>query len=310
MIFDKRSLEERLRDKIELWRRKEKLDQEGQPLPLNGVQLNEPQEPGQDSNQWAEERLKKVIEWISPSDQEYIHESARAKYETHTNDPILKSNIYEAWKSGDIRHIWIHGKAGSGKTVLCSSIVQNMFEYCRHTVNVGQAMFYFSPSDPSRQTMDDLVRSMVVQLGGQEPRISLLYDAYQSAACERPPLITLLDILRRILRSYDEVFLHLDGLDECPFSQDGHCWIAGEFSNWMKDNPNVRMCLTSRDLVEIQQLVFQTGAVPLALDTPDTMPDIRRYVAASLHHHPNLSKLPPTIRITIENELTEKSNGM
>lgn len=60
----------------------------------------------------------------------------------------------------------------------CASQLSKTFEF---TVKTGQyAFFYFSFSDGHKQSEDDLLRSLVAQMGWIEPALSMLRQAYET----------------------------------------------------------------------------------------------------------------------------------
>ena len=89
--------------------------------------------------------------WLSPPDPWPNHDSARRRHEPDTGHWLLKSEQYGKWRAGLVRHLWFHGKAGCGKTVLCSTVIEDIRSYCECRPNAGFAMFYFTFSDKQKQ---------------------------------------------------------------------------------------------------------------------------------------------------------------
>lgn len=240
------------------------------------------------------------------------------KYETDAcptwNASFNRSGIYEnketyeAWKTGFAKHAWIHGKTGSGKTILCSTIVEDIREYCKTTSNAGQAIFYFSFTDQAKQSYESLIRSMVAQLGWKEPAYSLLKRAY-----ERPDRIISVDELQQILSasvaSYYEVFLHMDGLDECSTSQGGRSSVLSSIERLVRDMPNIRTIVTSRDYPQIRSCMEAIRVLEFKLDKNKVDPDIRKYVLTQLAEDYKLQKVSGPTKILIEDTLTRKAEG-
>ena len=106
------------------------------------------------------EQFKKIIDWLSPPDPWTNHESARRQHKAQTGTWLLQSDQYTQWKEGSIRHLWLYGKAGCGKTVLCSTVIEDIRAHCDTAMNSGYAMFYFSFSD-NQKSYTDLLRSLV-----------------------------------------------------------------------------------------------------------------------------------------------------
>jgi predicted ATPase len=78
---------------------------------------------------------------------------------------LLKSSQYQSWKTGAISHLWMYGKAGCSKTILCSTAIEDIRVTCEQDVDTSFAFFYFSFSDERKQSDSDLLRSLVAQVG-------------------------------------------------------------------------------------------------------------------------------------------------
>ena len=115
------------------------------------------------------DRFKKISNWLAPADPETTHVLARRRHEPHTGAWFLQSDEYQNWKAGTLKCLWIYGKAGCGKTVLCSTAIQDIRSHCEGAKNAAHACFYFTFSDNEKQSCENLLRSFVVQLGWKEP---------------------------------------------------------------------------------------------------------------------------------------------
>jgi hypothetical protein len=203
MSFDKKSPAERLLEEMQMWRSADILDSEVV-LSIAPAHRNiHDHEKDKDAEILARIRFDEIVAWMSPPNQSSIHESSRAQCEPGTTDWILETDVYEAWKAGSIRHIWLNGGPGCGKTIMCSTIVEDIHMHCQSTLNVGQAMFYFSWNNESTQSLNGVICSVALQLGMREPSLSLLYDAYQSSD-QNPPTIHQFASIRKYLMKFIE----------------------------------------------------------------------------------------------------------
>jgi hypothetical protein len=257
------------------------------------------------------ELYRKITNWISPTDPWENHHTARKQHEPETGAWLLQGETYQTWKAGldNRHHLWLHGPAGSGKTILCSTAIQDVQAYCDDRTNVGQAIFYFTFSDQTKRTFENLVRSIVAQLGHREPGLSLLRQAY-----ERPGRTIGMDELYRILttivKSYDQIYLHLDGLDECLGEQDARLDILASLEMLLQDLPSIRLIATSRDYPEIRSCMetFKATAMPLDREAVDS--DIRKYVSTQVAGDMQLRQLPASSKELVEETLAQKAHGM
>jgi len=214
------------------------------------------------------------------------------------------------WKSGFVRSLWVHGKAGCGKTILCSTAVEDMRTHCQHLPLTGHAIFYFSFSDNDKQTYQNLVLALVAQLCKKEPGLSMLRQAYEKVERKQPGLEELQKILLTTLASYDHVFLHLDAIDECPESNGVRQKVLGGIGKLLETSPNVRILVTSRDVPDIRCLMEELDAALLSIAAQTLDADIEKYISTQLSRDHQLSRLDAGTRTLIEGTLTQKADGM
>ena len=252
----------------------------------------------------------KIVDWLSPPDPWINHASARRHHEPHTGSWFLQSDYYQRWKGGHIRHLWLHGKAGCGKTVLSSTVIEDVRMHCESAVNTALAVFYFSFSDGRKQSFESLLLSLVAQLGGRGTGLSILQREYDKPNRNLPGPIVLEEILTLSISQYDEVFLVLDALDECPESEDARWNMLGGLKALCERASNLKILATSRELRDIHERIESLGAdfVPISKRPVDA--DIARYVGNELSRDPKLSRLNEDLKILVMKTFAEKADGM
>lgn len=124
------------------------------------------------------DRWRKLVDWILPPEPWTNHYSARQRHEPGTGTWLLQTVPYVTWKAGEVKDIWVSGKAGCGKTVLCSTVVEDIEQHCDTSDMLALGIFYFSFSNNQKQTYRDLVRSLVAQLVWKDLGLSMLQQAY------------------------------------------------------------------------------------------------------------------------------------
>jgi ankyrin repeat domain-containing protein 50 len=256
------------------------------------------------------DQFKKVVGWLSPSDPETNHSAACQRHEPQTGAWLLQYGQYQKWKAGDIRHLWLYGKAGCGKTVLCSTVIEDIRAFCTSRTNVMHANFYFTFSDNQKQSYESLLRSLVAQLGWKEPALSMLLEA-----CQKPNAsISGFDGLERILlacvESYDELFVLLDALDECPEDGEVRQSMLEGLERIARQAPNVRMFVTSREVTEVRESMQILGAEPVSIVGQLVDADIQRYLSTQLLSDRKLCKLDTKTRRLVEEVISRKADGM
>lgn len=144
------------------------------------------------------------------------------------------------------------GKAGCGKTVLCSTAIEDIRYRCRQSTDMACAFFYFTFSDEHKQSDRDLLRSLVAQLGWREPGLSMLRQAYERPNRCVPGPDELEKILLASIKSYSTLFLSLDALDECAEEHDVREGVLDRIESLTSHAPNLNIFATSRELPRIQ----------------------------------------------------------
>ena len=158
----------------------------------------------------------KVISWLGLNDASINHDLAREKHEPTTGDWFLESDMFKTWATAKNKSLWLHGKAGSGKSILCSTIIEHVKTTCIPNSSDQYAYFYFNFQ--AKWTVDHMMRSIIVQLchgQGQIPRD--LRDLYQQchSGQQQPHIKSLLKIFYALLTTSHRTFVILDALDEC-----------------------------------------------------------------------------------------------
>lgn len=259
--------------------------------------------------QQAEQR-RNITAWLSPPDPWTNHEAARQLREPGTGEWLIQSKKYRLWKDGSVRHLWMYGKAGCGKTILCSTAIEDVKAYCNDHPNAGFAVFYFSFSDDQKQRHSDLLRSLVVQLGRKDPGFSMLKQAYDNRNQSLPGQDEIENILSSCFNSYEKVFLLIDALDECPDEGDARLNMFKCVDRLSKQARNVQILATSRDVTDIRDSMKTLDARFIHIAKRHVDKDIQRYLSSQLSGGSHSPLLRLEASGLIEKTLFEKADGM
>jgi hypothetical protein len=256
------------------------------------------------------DQFKKIKAWLSPPDPWTNHTAARQRHEPHTGTWLLQADQYQRWKAGDIRHLWLYGNAGCGKTVLCSTVIEDIREYCDSSSNAMYAAFYFTFSDNQKQSYEDLLRSLVAQLGWKETGLSMLAQACEKPNANRSTVDELEIIALACIQPYDELFLLLDALDECPEGSKVRQNVLEGLERLAQGAGNVRMFVTSREVTDVGDSMQMLGANFASVAARSVDADIRRYISTQLSRDRKLRKLDVTTKELIEETISQRADGM
>ncbi|KAK3669523.1 hypothetical protein LTR78_010577 [Recurvomyces mirabilis] len=255
-------------------------------------------------------RLRKIESWLSPPNPWTSHQSARRLHEPQTGTWLTRSAQFQNWKAASIRHLWLHGRAGCGKTILCSTAIEAVKAHCKGQPDAIYAVFYFSFAEKQKQQPEDLFRSLIVQLGESEPALSMLQQAYDKHGQSTLGLEQLEDMLLSSFQSYSTVFLLIDALDECPQDNDVRLIMLECLTRLSQKAPHVKIFITSRDSPNIRQSMAALGIESMAVGTHPVNEDIRRHVATQMTRDHRLSNLDQKTKALIEETIAMKADGI
>lgn len=170
------------------------------------------------------------------------------------------------------------GATHIGKTILASFIIETI----QKIPNIQVTFFYCKHTDPLRSTFLSIAKSMLIQLlCKNKSLLSYLYEKSSTSGESCLETVALAkDLLKTALKSMDNVFIIIDGLDECE--REHKCAIISWFkaiidTSAEPDSGGIRALLISQDDGEIRRLL---PSVPeLRIKSEDNLEDIRSYTA-------------------------------
>ncbi|KAH9008008.1 hypothetical protein EDB84DRAFT_1447205 [Lactarius hengduanensis] len=172
------------------------------------------------SRNW-ERLLQDLRRWLTPPDPSTNHNIACSAQHERTAAWIFDEKVFKEWESSGSL-LWIHGKAGSGKSILCSGIVRHIITL-RDAGSASMAYFYFDFRDVNKKHRRGLLSSLLIQLASRStPCLDILspvystYDAGKEQPGERALVQCLKDMLMAPSLSQLPTYIILDALDECP----------------------------------------------------------------------------------------------
>ena len=206
--------------------------------------------------------------------------------------------------------------AGSGKTVLTSKIIDVLGRSLAQTGSkVPILYFFFDFNDPSKQKVEDLLRSLILQLAAQREStvtfLQALYSEHQAQPKRMAPAVrTWTDVLLKLLQKQDACYIVIDALDECATLYE----LMEEISLLLKSvKPFVRWLFVSQAAVEISNGFMECPAPSVAkieIQSSAVDKDIGSYVRRRLETDARLRSFPPLIKDRIIKVMDEKASGM
>ncbi|KAI9436871.1 hypothetical protein H4582DRAFT_1853862, partial [Lactarius indigo] len=229
--------------------------------------------------------------WQSPPDPSTNHNIAADRQHEGTAEWFIESDQFETWKvTGSL--LWIHGKPGSGKSILCSAIISNLTTLC-DAGSASMAYFYFDFRDVDKKARRNLLPSLLVQLSTCSNTFcdifSRLYETHGSGA-RQPSDKALTQCLKDMLTLPNEgpVYLVMDALDECPDTSDVPS-AREQVLDLIKDLVSLRLsdlhiCVTSRPEADICDALESLTSQTISLqDEGGQKKDIASYVRSVVY---------------------------
>jgi hypothetical protein len=227
---------------------------------------------------------------------------------------FLEGEDYAAWKTNPAAFIWLYGIPGCGKTILSSTILQNILQYCADDPGKVVAYFYFDFNDTQKQSPELMVRSLVSQISQQCVKIPTTLETLFSS-CEnrqrQPSLDGLLEVMHYMIQEFPEIYIVLDALDECTNRTELMTILERIIGLKLKGSHLLVTSRKERDIESSLETIVDTQNV-ICLQSELVDRDISTYIRQRLSDDKSLSKWQkdPDIRHEIEMALVKGAQGM
>ncbi|KAK0712676.1 Pfs, NACHT and ankyrin domain protein [Lasiosphaeria miniovina] len=257
--------------------------------------------------------LDKLKKWLSPPDPSTNLNTAKEKRHKGTGDWFINSNAFLEWKSGPRRHLWLHGLAGCGKTVITSTILDHLHLQDTQTDSCVCLNFFFDFRDKDKQRLDNLLRSPTFQLYSRcidsQKELDSLFTSHEDGQ-EQPTTESLSKTIHLMMQRPEKLQIILDALDECT--------TRSELLKWMESSSeltSVHLIATSRREDELESGL--SGWIDkenvISMDRDLVNEDIRSYTKVRLQVSKEFQKRwdsRPNVLEEIESVIGKKSSGM
>jgi Cdc6-like AAA superfamily ATPase len=253
-----------------------------------------------------------VVKWLAPSDPSTEYNAALKERQAGTGKWFLDCSEYKTWKSEQSSFLWLSGNSGRGKTVLSSTIIQDLQESSK-----GQAYtvlyFYLSFANNRKQSLEDILRSLAVQLSRGQPgtrqHLMLLYSNHHDGN-RQPSLEALQNTFRQMLLAGGSIYVVIDALDEYQRRSSSRSDLLAWIKSFREGLDNVHLLVTSRPEHDIESSIkgwCRTENV-ISLCTDRTGSDIADYIRAIVTKSDKFARWRghEGVQMEIENTLKEK----
>ncbi|THU76987.1 hypothetical protein K435DRAFT_846360, partial [Dendrothele bispora CBS 962.96] len=178
-------------------------------------------EQGSDIGERENTRIQDIRKWIGAPDPSTNFVAACNKMTEGTGLWLVNDVNFEEWKNqGGL--FWLQGKAGSGKTFLCTTAITTLKDFGK---SFGKPVFYFYfdslDSSGSKTKYEGLVASLLSQIGTHSrydhTDVESLYKDNEQGHTKAPAhamKTTIQDTLKKCPKT-QATYIFLDAMDEC-----------------------------------------------------------------------------------------------
>ncbi|KAN0134769.1 hypothetical protein V8E53_007554 [Lactarius tabidus] len=258
--------------------------------------------------------------WQSPPDPSINHNIASHIQHEGTAEWFRKSNTFEEWKAAGSL-LWIYGKPGAGKSILCSAIINDIASLHK-AGSASMAYFYFDFRDVDKRSRRGLLSSLLIQLAARSDPVcdilSRLYKGHEDGT-HQPSDNALIRCLIDVLTLPDQgpVYIILDALDECPNTSEVSS-SREQVLKLVKDLvdlrlPSLHLCATGRPEVDIRDILSGLASHSISLhDEIGQKEDIARYVRSVINSESvgTMRRWRDAEKALAIKTLSEKADGM
>ncbi|KAI0292984.1 hypothetical protein B0F90DRAFT_1644277 [Multifurca ochricompacta] len=256
--------------------------------------------------------------WLSPPDPSINHNIARSTHHSGTASWFFEGSTFNEWKSSGSL-LWVHGKPGSGKSILCSTIVQDIEVMCEAGL-ANMAYFYFDFRDTAKQNRHNLLLSLLIQLSARsDPRCDILFSTFSThdSGARQPSDDILFQCLKGMVSLPNEnpVYIVVDALDECP-NTSGMPTPREQVLDLLNELiglslSNLHICVTSRPETDIRSALEPLTSLRVSLhDQIGQKKDIINYVSSVVRSDTKMRRWREEDKKLVVETLAERADGM
>ena len=256
-----------------------------------------------------EQRLATIYEWLDPLSGDFEKKQADIFHLRGRQDGaskwLLDTREFVNWESSYGSTLWCSGAPGIGKTVISSFIVDHLAQKYIKMGHVGTVFLYCNYKDAGKQTIRNMIASILHQLVLQTPHSAKnLEDMYQHHRHQgsQPLLSELLICLKKVSREFEKLYIIVDALDE--YAQDSLDdllksirGISPRACHFFTSRPNIH--ITLKDVVHLKIEAHAN--------------DIENFLVGRIEESKIISDLvrkDPMLKARIVETITEKAKGM
>ncbi|KAF9237451.1 hypothetical protein BU15DRAFT_75996 [Melanogaster broomeanus] len=250
---------------------------------------------------------RKLLEWLDGLDCTAKHESTREQRQRTTGEWLFNEHLYMQWRGCSFGLLWLSGKAGAGKSVLASTVIDSLSSGLADDETL--AYFYCDFRNPRSTSTMEILRSLTTQLlwnSNIDWLSSFPELVMRNERGTGPPvnITTLSDLLRRAAKLHQRPMIVIDALDECED-------LPKLLDALVKLDKACRLFVTSRPLHSTNGvLLARLSSISLNDRVDAVCKDMYFHISTELESRDRLKILSHDLRVEIRDALMKKADGM
>ncbi|KAI0023823.1 hypothetical protein F4780DRAFT_24697 [Xylariomycetidae sp. FL0641] len=257
----------------------------------------------------SQQRRKTLDFFLRVDPQKNLDSTLRLRQQNTGGWLISDNDVFANWQGTPNSKLWMYGIPGSGKTILCGTVIQTVLGLTNESTAL--AYHFCDYKNPASQTTVNMLCSIAAQLALQKEACFEILDRYFQTLHPNKGLslqreATSDDLLARIKQmttQYDKVFVIADAIDECG----AHMRDAAQcLTRLAEDNLNLSVALFSRNEEDIRDELLGYSTIKVAADTAD----LELFIAVEMKRRKELSHSELDTRLKIHQALLDKAQGM
>ncbi|KAA8571421.1 hypothetical protein EYC84_001424 [Monilinia fructicola] len=257
-----------------------------------------------------------ILQWLTEVDpaEDYLRTLKRRLRGTGVwlqDDSRFKSWISRCKPFCDRSTLWIHGRPGSGKTVLSATTIEYLQQVSQRKAGEEMtrvAYFYCDSGDDRKKATLNILGSILAQLIIPMEDFPIeVYEAYHRARKYGRQHISSADdiasVIKNVVRDSPCCYLILDGVDECSDAAESTKSLIDIAETFI----HVRLAIFSRKLPVILNELEKVPHSEIELQPKLVQPDIDKFLTNSLDHLPGKDT---SLQDQAFTKLSNSSSGM
>lgn len=200
---------------------------------------------------------------------------------------FTESQVFQDWQNTPGSKLWVSGIPGAGKSVIASVIIAECLQFTasNHVAAsrpIALAYFFCSYRDTETHSIINILSSLASHVAKQDEKAFQMLQGYyedlrsHSHMPGSPSTKRLAKILVQMSALFDQLYIVVDGLDECGDEAD---IVVQTLSRLSQDSEHITMALLSRNELYIHEHLEQKF---VHMEVEAHTEDVQLYVAAEL----------------------------